>query len=241
MPTVTVVTQPVYGVPCVVKGGLVATIKAIPSLVGYWRLNETSGTVIHDSGPKLLHGSAGAGVTLAQGRLTPSDRTADSCLFNGSSTGHITIPANAGLDLGDTLTVMALIRPTGSTSRGIVSKGNNAYYIRVSNNDPGALLLIKGQVALIGTTAVPIAASTIHHVAWTKAGATNKAYTDGADVTPAITNATLANSAYDLFIGSDNVSGTAGDYYTGRIAEVALFSTALSGPQIAEIARLALL
>lgn len=237
MPAVTVATQPVYGLPGrVVYSRLSALILGISSLAGYWRLNEPVGSAVaNDSGPNKLSGSVSAGVTCAAGRLTPSDKTANSFKFNGSS-GYVAVPSNAALNLGDTLTVMALVKASGSN--GIVSGGSTAYYMRVASGYAIDILVDRSKD--MGNSG-SFSGGTVHHIAWTKSGSTNHVYLDGLDVTGSISNGTCSNTTIALHIGADdNGSGGVIEFFSGQIAEVALFSAALTAAQIAQIASLAL-
>jgi hypothetical protein len=205
--------------------------------VGYWRLNEQTGPQVADSSPNHLSGIATAGVAFGQGRLTLSDPTANSCAF---SSGYIYLVENAAFDLGDNLTVMALVNiPSQGSGQGIVSKGANGYYLRTISGN--YVDILKDRTADLGSTSPTAFAYGIHHFAWTKAGSANQIYIDGVDWTGSISNSTLANTSITLKIGADDDgSGGATEYFVGQMAEVALFSAALTPIQVKAIAALAL-
>ncbi|MBO2639224.1 tandem-95 repeat protein [Shewanella algae] len=126
-------------------------------LIGYWKLNETSGTVVNDSQTNgaLLNGSS-SGVTLAVAgafsvNQSPTDITLSSTSVNqsGGSNAVVGTLTTTDADVGDSFSY-ALIAGSGDTNNGSFNlsgdslRANNAstlvggsYSIRVQTTDSG--------------------------------------------------------------------------------------------------------
>jgi len=191
----------------------------------YWRLGNASGTVASDemgvfpgtyvNGPLLARAGAISGDTAAQ--------------FDGTN-DFVRVPDANGLDFTDTFTLEAWVKrsSTGGT-RAIMDKGENSYSFRIQAD--GKLLLRKNNVATLTTSTAGITDTTAwHHVAAVKSPTEVKLYLDGQDVSGAVTQQTMANTAIPLTIaGSDN--GTA-YFLPGTLDEVAVYPTALSAARV---------
>lgn len=201
-------------------------VSGTTGLVGYWRLGAASGTTACDSAG-LNPGTYTGGVTLGQagGLSGDSDSAA---LFNGT-TGWVSIAPLSTLNTGDTFTVEGWLKrgTTGGTANQVIaSKQGSAWTLAF--NSANKLVLQSGTTVISTSTATVTDTSAWHYVAATKAGAAVHLFLDGADVTGAVTNMTLANSTSPLAIGQ---SGNAG-WFNGRLDEVALYNVALSSAQM---------
>jgi uncharacterized repeat protein (TIGR01451 family) len=192
---------------------------------GYWRLGEASGNALDSSGNANHLSPTGTMTRDVAGAVTPDD---GAVTFGG---GYLSGPDAASLDLGDTFTLEAwVVRGTaGGSPRGIVSKGHNAYYMRMLSN--GQLNLLRANVAEVAESSVPIPATGWHHVLATKSGGTDHLYIDGVDVTVNTGSSTFPDTAGRLTIGA--LDGTPSDPANGSIDEVAVYPTALSSARIA--------
>src|SRR5207248_10867390 len=97
----------------------------------YWRLGETSGNTAADSSTGGNPGTIASGVTLGvPGALSSDSNTAMS--FNGS-TGYVSVPDKANLDMTGDFTLEAWAKPTAvaGIDHAIIWKGgtggNNTY------------------------------------------------------------------------------------------------------------------
>lgn len=105
------------------------------------------------------------------------------------------------LDLGDTLTLEAWVRVDAapSTTGYLISKGNNAYALRVDATR--VVEFVKQNVGIIVTSTVALTVGTTYHIVATKDGATVKLYINGVDRTGTVTNQTLTNTTAVLTLG----------------------------------------
>lgn len=194
--------------------------------IGYWKLDETSGTTAADSSGNGLDGTYTGTYTLNQ------SGPAGTGAFQNSTTGHVLLPDNALYDIGDVGTVECWVkRVTTSINTAIISFGSaGSFYIRFGTTN--ALEFLKAGTALIVTSTTVISDTTTwHHVAATKNGATSKLYIDGVDVTGTVTNATMTNVARDKAIGGSYQSAIQ-ERQTTVFAHAAFYGTALSAARI---------
>lgn len=82
----------------------------------YLRVNESAGTNANDETVNNRDGTYGAGVTLAQSSLIPSDLIDTSILLSGTSTGRITTTYSPFV-AGSTRTFLFIARRTASTEQ----------------------------------------------------------------------------------------------------------------------------
>jgi hypothetical protein len=189
---------------------------------GYWRLDG------------LTNESGGAGSLTAFG--TPASTTGlltgDASVardLNGT-TMYYTAPDSASTDLGDVFTLEAWIRIDAlpASSGILLAKGTNSYQFDVGPT--GALGLAKNGVAYTVNSTTTMSVGSTYHVVATKNGAANKLYINGVDVSGAVTNLTLVNTAVALHIGRYDGGGF---FFDGVIDEVAIYPTALSATRVA--------
>ena len=200
------------------SGANYATTVLADAPAGYWRLGEASGSAVDSSGRGNQASPTGTMTRNVAGAVTGDGAVT----FGG---GYLSAPDAASLDLGDTFTLEAWVKPNGFGA--IVSKGTSGYYLRLLSNN--TLNLLKSNIAEIATSTVAVP-SGWHHVVATKSGATVKLYLDGVDVTGTVTNATVANTADSIYIGCQMPSSECGN---ASIDEVAVYPTALSSVRVA--------
>lgn len=200
-------------------------------------MNESSGNLI-DSSPNSNNGNNSGADYSIDAKLNNGLR------FNSAENDYVTISDNSTLDLTDSGTLMAWIRPESiagiSNWNGIIHKGDQTDF-----SDEAYFLQFNGWRNLIGgghngTSNVYITGSTTfnadqwYHTAITWDGSGLVLYVNGN--IDASSSAVLVNrnSSGNLQIGSQFTSGS--DYFfDGIIDEVALYNRALSSGEIQSI------
>jgi hypothetical protein len=201
-------------------------ISGTASLVGYWRLGDSSSTQACD-GRGLNPGTYSAGATLGQPGALAGDSDA-AVGFNGTG-GNASVPANAALNTGDAFTIEAWAKrgSTGGTvNQTIVSKQGTSWTLAFT--PANRLALISGTKTIVTSTNTVADTASWHHVVATKSGTAVALYVDGVNVTGTVSKTTVANSTLPLTIGSAG-SGT---YFKGALDEVAVYKAALSADQV---------
>lgn len=183
---------------------------------GVWNLDEGSGSVANDS----------SGSGQADGIITSATWISDGPLgkpalsfSSGSrvSLGTITTPTQ--------VTVSAWIRTTSAAPQPVFSNRGNGLYF---GNNGGKFITYYSA----GSPPAMISIASVndgkwHHVAWSSNGSTESMYIDGkVDSTMSQTRSAQSGVAY---IGYDAPSG---DYFSGDIAQVAVYAQLVSAAEI---------
>jgi parallel beta-helix repeat protein len=192
--------------------------------------------------------TAGTNVfTVCVGAPPAADIGQNALHFEGTTTGsndRVNCGTDASIDItGNTITMEAWIFPTAwrvsSFQGNIINKegGNTGYMLRCGNNGQLSANIGTGTgfVERISATAA-LTLNTWQHVAATYDGTNLRIYRDGVELTPATSTGTLAPIAsagplQQLTIGNWSQDNTRG--FVGRIDEVRIWNTALSGATIA--------
>jgi phytoene dehydrogenase-like protein len=204
-----------------------AVIALSPS--AYWRMGDSSGTTMAAAvGPS---GSYFNTPTLAEaGALTGDSDTA--VRFTAAQSEYASVANNTALDLGNTFTIVAWVKRADALDlQTIVTKGDDAYALQFEfSNKP---TLTRPGVAHIVSTADPIDDTNWHMIAVTKSGATARMFVDGVEDTVPQGSSTLTNNTNALEIGRWHGGGSG--QLNGTLDEIALFKTALTPTQIADL------
>jgi hypothetical protein len=203
------------------------------SPVQYLRHGEQAGTSALDASTNANTSTYTGGFTLVQPGIPG---TGDYGVLLNGTTGYISVPGIAALDLADGpftfLWWMKLTALTGAEQKIFDKTGANAY--QIVQNGTGVISFGKAGVATIVTATTAIADTTAWHLcAASKTGATSKLYLDGADVTGAVTDQTLANSAGALIVGANR--STVADFLNGKLDEVSIFASVLTAQQVSDL------
>ncbi len=203
----------------------------------HWPLDETSGATVYDH-VGFTDLTLGAGTTRGSaGIVTGSTATT----FGGSSTSFAATPSTVG---PDTYTAEAWIRTTSTTGGKILGFGNSATgsssnydrHVYMDNagriwfgNHPGAVRTVNSSASFND--------GEWHHVAATLGAGGMTLYVDG-KVVGTRTDTTSGQPFTGVWrIGGDNLGGwpsqPSSSAFTGDIAHVAIYPTALTRPQIA--------
>jgi len=187
------------------------------ALVSWYRLDEASGGALDVTGrnPGTYQGGVtrggAAGITL-----------------NGS-TGYVSVPDAASLDLGDTWALAAIVKVGAlGAVRALVSKGQAGPYMRI--NATGNVELWDSGVQLLATSSTALVAGTTYVVVGMKTGASARICINGGVQTFSPSH-TSANTALPLTIGRDTAAaGTGRDFSNATILEAGVFGAYFAGP-----------
>lgn len=200
----------------------------------YWRLGETSGTTAVDATGNGHAATYAGSYTLAQPGAISSD-AGYSTTFDGSS-AYVSAPT---FSISPTVTVEAWIYASTYNQSGFIvvkNPANENWELFVSNN---TIYWRTGgtNCAGSGTTDLTTPAPSVymwHHVVAVESGALGKIYIDGLQVASSSSMAAIGNSTYPIEIGrfGSYAGCTANYYFSGQIAEVAIYPTALASSRI---------
>ncbi len=207
-------------------------------LIHYWEFDETSGTTVSDA-----KGSVHLTLTNTSGKNNTSGAMAgprNAQVLDGSS-DFLVINSNSSLNVDNTLTIEAWVKPDDLT-------GRYAIYSTRKNNESGSFQLEIGtgdggtnRVAVTGvntwvaqTNDNAISTGVWTHIAYTRSGSgagTHKIYINGAEQ-PLISDAdyTFINNSSDKYIGE----AASGALYDGLTDEIRLWNVARTARQIRE-------
>lgn len=214
-------------------GNLAFTTSAsIRGLVGYWKLDETAGTIAYDSSGNNHNGTYTGTVTLGNASLLPST-TGHSTSF--STTGYVALPTGILNSIGYPLTIFGWGRtPNLTTSQQLVasSSGGFNFYLYSTAHMIAGIAGISNNV----TDSRTIAINTIYF--WTltiDASGNAIVYVNG---TPSSTfSAAFAsgNRFVDTVSIGSYLGNLSGNYFQGTLQNVGICNVALTGTEISNI------
>jgi hypothetical protein len=204
---------------------------------GYWRLGETTGTMVADTSGHNLVGSYSGGVSLgATGAVSGDSNSA--ATFDGTS-GSAALGDSALLQTAN-VSVEAWVKTTasGAGTQQVVRKRLYGYSLQVDTGTglPGFWVysgsLNTAQKTLVTGTG-RVTDGTWHHLVGTYDGSNVELYVDGgvAGTVAAVVSGGLTYQPGGVAIGRDG--DYAGAYFQGSLDEVAIYPTALSATRIA--------
>jgi hypothetical protein len=211
------------------------TIDLTRGLVGYWKLDEASGTTARDSSTTAANG------TLM--RFFPADWVTGFVMgglrFDSARYTVIVVSNVPALNPTAGLTTGAWINAADwTTNRRILQKGlmDNQYRLLAEEG------LLKFEVTGATTgggglvAAVLPTAGAWHHVAGTYDLATIRLYIDGQQVAQSVASGGINISTNNLYIGHKSTTAIAGDGWSGLLDEVVLYDRALSAEEVRRLA-----
>lgn len=213
------------------------------SPAGYWRCDETSGTVVTDSSGNARNLFKDTGVTVAASTVMPSgarsyDFLGASAASNVDTTDAAWQSPHAGASGQMTLECWARFDSLSAiaTLHGKNASGQAEYLFAVTTTGAVQLALFTLAAGTVATatsaTGVIVAGATNYHIAGTydRAGNFAKVYVNGAEVATTTTAANSADGTAPFFFG---VRSSASDrIFNGQASHLAIYPTALSAARV---------
>ena len=214
---------------------------ASAELVGWWKLDETSGTLAQDSSGNGLNGTCQGDVAWAAGKVGGA--------WQGDGTGdHIRVPNNPKLMIQNAITVSVWLNHQAAPADQVICKSTGTgtgwqsnYAIRLDNEGPRRVNWRGRNVAnqsLTSTGLLP--QNEWAHVACTFdiAAGLNRIYINGVLDSENASTLALNPGDGDLFIGADQYpANTARWWFQGMLDDVRIYDEALTLEQIAVVMR----
>lgn len=208
-------------------------------IVGWWELDEASGTTVNDAHTNALHGTS-SGLTVNQAGLAANLGT--SYAFP-SGNNYINIPDAAVLDITGAVSVMVWCKRNGSQANypklfwksGVYDLGGKANYMLQQDNSGGGYVIFRvtsgGANYDVNTTGA-MADATVYQYIGTRSGTSMKIYQNGS-----LSNSNTSGPSGALNTGSGPIrcgyNGFAGDPWVGTHGQMALFNGELPAAEVA--------
>jgi glucose/arabinose dehydrogenase len=206
-----------------------ATYRVVPrGLVAAYAFNSGSGSSLPDTSG---HGHTG---TLSGGTAwTTAGHSSGALSFDGS-TGMVTVPDTADLQLSGALTIEAWVRPSTVTGRRTIAFKDRtngfsyALYAGSNNTHPQGYAFITGaERAVTGPGALPVNSWT--HLAFSYDGSTLRLFRNGEQVGAHAASGAVPAGTGPLRIGANPLWTEA---FAGRIDDLRIYNRALSAAEI---------
>jgi hypothetical protein len=200
----------------------------VPSRVGFWRLDETSGTTAADA-TGIAPGTYVNGPTLGVAGIAAT-QTGTAVSFDGLD-DYVEITPQPPLDMTEGVTIEAWCKADAFS--GSLVQRYGAYELRPQPN--GNLIWrvwIDGSPLTLSAGAGAVTPGAAHHFVGTYDGTRMRLYLDGAQVsTRAVTGPMTQGTTYPLYIGRN---GRIDSYFVGIVDDVAIYSEALGPATVLE-------
>ncbi|MHC4175343.1 MAG: LamG domain-containing protein, partial [Planctomycetota bacterium] len=206
---------------------------SIGKLVGWWKLDETSGETAYDSS-----GNGNVGTLQGDPVWQPLGGKVGGALEFDGIDDYVDCGSDASLDITNEITIAAWVKTNDSGNSQFnpyVTKGDRTYGLKHHSRNTMEFVIYDGYWR---TTHFPVDSSfngVWHHLAGTYDGSQLKLYIDGTlEVTTAHKGSIASNTA-NLDIARN--SEEAGRFYDGAIDDVRIYNYALSPDEIETIYR----
>jgi Concanavalin A-like lectin/glucanases superfamily/Immunoglobulin domain len=215
----------------------------------YWPLNETNGSTVYDYSGMGNNGTQNGGLTLGvAGPRPPVDQgftsTSLGYQFDGSST-YISCDTSVSLSGTTDFSLEAWVNTTNNTYGQIIqqrsSSGFNGEYQFGVNANGTLYFMVYGAGVHQFDINSPVTSKYVndgnwHHVVAVRSGLTGTIYIDGAAVATASGSSVAPlDSTLQTYIGSDQRGSSS--YFNGEMADVAIYTHALTAAQVANHAQ----
>jgi hypothetical protein len=200
-----------------------------PSLVGWWRLDEGSGSLANDS-------SGNDNLGVIQGTPTWVPGILDGALqFNGTDC-YVNCGNGGSLQVQNQITMAFWIKTPGFTRNwaAIITKGDGSWRMSRSSETGNSVHMGIGGTTTVGNpwfdASTPITDNEWHHVAGVYDGTMARIYIDDVESATRAATGQLASSTNNVLIG-ENEGGT-GRLLSGTLDDVRIYSRGLSAAEV---------
>jgi hypothetical protein len=207
----------------------ISSAQVDPALVGWWKFDEGSGAIAHDSS-----GNGNDGTLNGPVEWVEEGKIGGALAFTGPY-NYVQVQDSPSLDMTDALTIAAWINPSWTGNNRIMQKssggGDNQYRLLKEWGDnmvfhvPG---LSSDRLEFVG---LPPAGEWTH-LAATYDGRSMKVYYNGAVAGEQASTGEMTVSEGTLTIGTKHETAPAGDEYNGMLDDVRIYNRALSASEI---------
>ncbi|MFA5386522.1 MAG: LamG-like jellyroll fold domain-containing protein [Candidatus Paceibacterota bacterium] len=224
-----IVKQKLPGVFAIGSNLSLSPITNTSGLVGYWKLDEGTGTVASDSS-----GNNNA-CTLTSGPTWITGKVGNSLNFNGSS-NYVNCENGASLNIiGNTISLSAWIKPNDfvASYKSIIGKrnGGEAYTLETYTNGNVRFGTYGTSNAELLTTTNPLSIGGWYQVVGVYNGTNKYIYVNGILVKSVAATGNILTSGSKVGIGSLNGNGAIGPF-NGVIDDVRIYNRALSAAEV---------
>ncbi|MDO6440366.1 heparin lyase I family protein [Cyclobacterium sp. 1_MG-2023] len=202
-----------------------------PSLVGHWNMDEGNGSTLYDDSGKGNNAKIenDSDVAWVNGKVGKALST------NGRTGRYAYISHNSSLNITESITISAWIRPSKKSRKQILSKGN-VYEFSIFENGKVEFRINRDTNAkdfmIQSAKSYPTDGDTWMHVAATFDGRKSVIYINGVEDSSTTYNSTKINSNNtEVQIGAK----FGNNRWTGALDDLRLYNTALSASQIMDI------
>ncbi len=202
-----------------------------PGPVGYWNMDEGTGTAANDTSGNGLTGTLTSGPTWTNGKYGKG------ISFDGS-TNYVNVGSSSATDTtSNQVTLSAWVKRsnTGTGRVDVISKGTTRVYaLQVLSNKVNPLLYFtdasnSDQAALSTST---FDTASWHYISATYDGSVLRTYFDGVQQASSTINKTLVNNTSAITIG--RLAAASDEFFGGNIDDVRIYNYARTSQQIVE-------
>lgn len=212
-----------------------------PSLVGYWPLNEGTGTTASDESGDNYGGTWGGTQAGSSTYYAPGKIQNWAGYFNGSN-DYVTVGNPSALQITGPLTVSAWINPSSLgtwvriVSNSWQSSSITGPFLMEETASSGVTCLLGNGGGSVNTGSNALTVGTWSNVACVYSGSSLTVYVNGVAMASSNFSGSLSYSnGYPWVIGAQMATSTPNAVFVGLINNVRIYNRALTGPQIAAL------
>lgn len=194
-------------------------------LVGYWKFDESTGTIAYDSSGNAMQGASYGGVT----RVASASCAAGACLAFDGKTGYVSATNTTPLSALSAFTWSAWIYPTAANAITDIMDNGSSCVLQYSDKQNVLFSISSGGPVHLVTSNGMAPLNTWSHVVATFDGSNMEIYINGAQDTATGTGGVPTPTTTPFYIGA---GPSAVNPFSGNIDDVRIYNRALSASEI---------